>query len=620
MRKAYGGWETVFFGGVALVLLLSAGLTSWLSPRLHLRNPRLHYGVEHLAGALLGAFLFTVLVWLAWRFAFRTDPDRWLNKSNAFYLLLIAGVFCLFWLPPLLAGHFDEDDWQLLAAAAIRKVIYLHPGWSWYALDSVDGNFRPLGTVLYFGYLYRFFGLWPLPYFLGLFLVNLLGSLMAFFLVREMGYSKLAGTAASLLYISRSLTYEIRTWTSALGDALVILLCGCMAWALLRAIHRRGLAAFGWHALAWGCFAVATLAKQSAFAAPLIVALLLLVRPGLAETGPLWPRLRAATLGLAVYGATAAAAFFHAKTLTRALTPYPIGFTWGALLRTFSYALWYLGTFELPSKIGWLWVVPSVLGFAIVAGGLAALWEMPRLLGNRPRDEIFCLSAAVASVSLFVVLSNRQAGVLRFHGGVLDEHRTWYRVDALYTRPRKIDRRPALLRTAGDRICRHPPETDGVVTLGRGIRGEPIREARRKRCTKGSPASLRSLRTSGCWCWPTCREIPATIPPWPCWRPPGLETILTYDSRTRTYLSNDLHGARPHNDRSSLNNVGAYNWTVPVDATEAAQMTGHGDVLWLKFEGRQDRRPKMKTDGNQRRGNGQGREAHDGILRKLIMR
>ena len=162
MQEVSGGFERRFFAGAALVLLLLTVAAAVLRPRLHLQNGRLQYGMEHLAGALIAAFLFTVLVGVAWRFCLRTTMERWLNRPTAFYLLLIGVVFCLFWLPPLLGGHFDEDDWQLLAAAAIRKAIYLHPGWSWYALDTVDGNFRPLGTVLYFGYLFRWFGLGPL--------------------------------------------------------------------------------------------------------------------------------------------------------------------------------------------------------------------------------------------------------------------------------------------------------------------------------------------------------------------------------------------------------------------------------------------------------------------------
>ena len=53
-------------------------------------------------------------------------------------------MFCVFWLPVLVAGGFVQDDWLLLAAASVRHVVVVHPATSWLALDSVDGNFRPL--------------------------------------------------------------------------------------------------------------------------------------------------------------------------------------------------------------------------------------------------------------------------------------------------------------------------------------------------------------------------------------------------------------------------------------------------------------------------------------------
>ena len=68
--------------------------------------------------------------------------------------------------------------------------------------------------------------------------------------------------------------YTIVAWSAAVGDGIVILLCGLTVLAVLRANKHRGLAALLYHLLAWASFLMATLSKQSSFTIPLIVFLL----------------------------------------------------------------------------------------------------------------------------------------------------------------------------------------------------------------------------------------------------------------------------------------------------------------------------------------------------------
>ncbi len=545
---------------------------------------RVAYGLEHLPGALLAACCFLVLVAAGRWLLVRWKPVG--NLPSTYFVGAVGVAFCLFWLPAVLAGGFDRDDWMLLGAASVRKVLAGQPWLAWQTLDSVDGNFRPVGTVLYMGILLRHFGVWARPFLLGLFAVNLLGTLVAFAIVRTLGYSRMAAAAAAILYLSRSQTYTIMTWTCALGDAVVILLCGCMALALLAAIKRSGRSAAVFHVLAWGCFCVATLAKQSAFAAPMIVGLLLLLRPGTAQKWTMHLRLREAALGVAVYGATAAVPFFHAKRLLAGVPPYPVAFSLDALLRTFAYAAWYLGTFEFPSKYKQLLLLPPAAGILAVCAVVLALRRWPRLLGERPRDVAFCALAGVASLSLFAVLPARVApyygsmaafwvslalGIALSRFGWAEPGNQAGRVCCLIfcvlvvmgfvdVRLKQTGLFPAGGYTWGA----------SEVGLERALYGTIAQELAARPETQA--VLLEDM--------PDDDSIFANMA---IIANPGLERVLTYRSAPDSYFANDRGGRVPVDDLAGLRNPRAYNWNVPLNRIEAERLLSNERVLRLKF-------------------------------------
>jgi hypothetical protein len=158
------------------------------------------YGFAYLPAALFWVFLFIVLVGLARPLIARVP--RLEDKPTYYFVGAVVAVYGLCWRPAWRAGGFAQDDWLLLAAASIRKIVTLHPAYSWYALDSVDGNVRPLGAVLYFGAMLKWFGLAARAFTFGPLLLILLWSLVAFAIVRELGYSRIAAEPNAKLEVA----------------------------------------------------------------------------------------------------------------------------------------------------------------------------------------------------------------------------------------------------------------------------------------------------------------------------------------------------------------------------------------------------------------------------------
>ena len=540
--------------------------------------------------ALLGIALFTALMGLSRRWLCNASGLE--EKPVRYYLICITVVFGLYWLPAWFAGGFVEDDWQLLAAASIRKIIYLHPSYIWYALDSVDGNFRPLGTVLYFGYMLKWFGLAPRAFTFGPLLVSLLGGMVAFAIVREMGYSKVAATVASLLFLTRGVLYTIVTWTCAFGDSISIALCGLTALFVLKANRRHGLAAILCHLLAWFFFLMATLAKQSSFVAPLIVVLLLLLRPGEPEADQgraklptLTRRIATAAVTLCVYSATAAAVFLHAKSLLRVPSPYLIQFSAKALFQTFSYATWYFLVVKFPNNFRVANMLPGLMGLAIVATLIFLARRHPPLLGDRPRDIAFAGLASAASVSLFILLGTRSAP---YYGCMAA---FWFSIAlgiALTRYGAPGPGNPAarlccflfcLLLLSGFIEVRI--EQTGLIpsggypwgTFGMDTERTVQADMQRETATPGKDMLL-------------LVDCTATIPyaSMTMLDAPAIQRILMLDSHTGAYRANNHQGLRPTDDLPGLSDPQAYNWNKPMDPSIFAGIAAHESVLRLQCD------------------------------------
>lgn len=583
MEPKTGGWENIFFVFAAAVALLLAAMTYLLQGQVHLHHARMEYGFEHLPAAFLAIAVFSIFASVA-RTRLLRMPDLG-SRSTLFFLTGLTVVFVLYWSSALLSGGFVQDDWMLLAAASIRKVLFLHPHYTWYTLDTVDGNFRPLGTVLYIGYMLRWFGLSPLPFLLGLFVTNLLGCLVLFLIVREMGYSRLTGAAAAILYISRGITYTIHTWISALGDSLVILLCGVTILLLLCANRSRGGRAVLCHVVAWVFFFLATLAKQSSFAVPLIVAMLLFLHPGEDVLPPLRQRIRNAVLGLTIYIGTAWLIFHHGKLLSQINSPYPMEFSWEAAFHTFAYIVWYFTTFDLPRGKG-MAMVPDVAGALIAAGLIYLVYRVPRLLGERPRDVLFATLSTFASLSLFIVLGTRSAP---YYGSMAA---FWMSVVLAILLTRMGE--PAEENPAG-RLCflifcmlavwgfaEIRLKQTAIISSGGYIWGtQGIDEERSEfQIIRGLLGAVPEAHTVVLQNFPGYPSYEASMV---LLLDPAIEHILVYNSSSKSYFVNDQDGLRPGDSFKDLQNSRAYNWTTSISAEKAHALLSQDHPVWLRY-------------------------------------
>jgi len=585
IRSVIGRLEDVFFLSALLLSLLVCAATFFLRNHLLFHNERIQYGVGHLPFALLATALFIALVGLARPLLSRISVLA--NWPTPYFLAVLAIVFALCWLPVWLAGGFVQDDWLLLAAASIRKIIFLHPTYCWYSLDSVDGNFRPLGTTLYFAYMLKWFGLAARAFTFGPFLLTLLGNLVAFAIVRELGYSRVAAAAASLLFMTRGLLYTVVAWTAALGDGIAILFCGLTYLFLLKATKRHGSTALYYHLFAWLFFCVAILGKQSSFVAPLIVALLLFLRPGEPSQTRLPSVLRrtaTAALGLCIYAATAAIVFFHAKTLLHASSPYPISFSIRALQQPFCHATWYFLLVQFPDRFPAANMLVSLLGLAIVAGILLLACKFPKLLGDRPRDIVFAGLAAVASLSLFILLGTRSAA----YYGCMSAMWVSIALGIAFTRfgSPSIDNPPArlccflfyVLLVSGFAEIRI--EQTGLFPSGGYVWGTYGMDAERS-VKADMDRELAMSQDKGALVLVNCPRA-NLLTSLALLDAPHIQRILMYDTRSNVYTANDQQGLRPTDGFASLSDTQSYSWTKPLDAASAAGIMSHMQVLRLE--------------------------------------
>lgn len=576
--------ETLFFGTIPFALLFGSIAVRFLQSHVSLHNPRIQYGVRHVPEALLLAAFFTAIAGLLFAALSRWSAVE--EKPTSYYLLVLAVAFFLCWLPVLLTGRFVQDDWMLLSAASIRKVIYLHPGYAWFSLDTVDGNFRPLGTTLYFAYMFKLFGARAFAFLCGNFVVNLAGSIVAFFLVRELGYSKVAGAAASLLYMTRGLNYTENAWACALGDGVVILLGGLTVLWILRANKSRGAGVFVYHGLAWLLFCVALFAKQSSFSIPLIVALVVLIQPGETTLAPVRRRAGQAFAALIAYSIPMAVIFFHAKSLLRQKTPYPVAISMDSFTQWLSYIPWYFVGVSFPGKYRVLADLIKLCGVVILIGIAIFVTRVPRTLGKRPRDIGFLLLAALAAIAPYALLPTRTAP----YYGAMSSFWISLAIGIAVTQfGRAADKSPAvrnayfalyLIVIVGFLDIRL--KQTGLIPSGGYIWGTYGMDQQKHAydqlanvlAESPNADTLVLVNFPGDAKGYTSMALVAD---------PRLQRILVYDTKTGSYLANDLAGLRPKDDLENLNDAQAYQWDVPMDPAAAKAEAQDKDV-WIGFQ------------------------------------
>lgn len=570
--------------GIPIAMLLASIVILLLEPQIHLHNPRLQYGIGHLPEAFFLTAIFTALAGFLFIRASKSASVEEGSTSSFFILLIAAFLFC--WLPILLRGNFVQDDWMVVAAATIRKIIFLHPAYAWFSLDTVNGNFRPLVTTIYFGYMLKLFGLHAFPLLCGNFIVNLLGSLAAFFVVQELGYSKTAGAIASLLYMTRGLNYTLIAWACALGDGIVILLGALVVLGILRANKRTGVVSLAYHVLAWILFVIATFAKQSAFTIPLIVALLALLRPGQSELPALRRRIGQTFLILVAYSIPTLIIFFHARSLLRTV-PYPISLTLSGFTQLLGYITWYFIGFELPGPHKLIVIITSAIGMIILISLVVLVWRFPTLLGKRPRDIVFLLAASLAAISLYIVLPTRTVA----YYGAMSGFWVSVAIGIAVTQLGGIsDKSPSarnayialyLIAILGFFDIR--VKQTGLISSGGYIWGTYGMD-REKNIYNQISKTLASFPDDHTL---VMVDFPAYDPGYICMAliaDPGLQRILAYDSKTKTYFVNNFSGFRPKDDISALSDVQAYWWDLPIDSTEAARIANQDKANWIQFK------------------------------------
>jgi small basic protein len=300
------------------------------------------------------------------------------------------------------ASRYSADDWFLAAAATIRHTLAVRPWLSWYALDTVDGNFRPLGTVVYLNH-----GFPVLGFYAG-FLVCVLAATLLYFIARRIGASTNLALCAVLIFASRDLLYGPVAWLCSLGDALVIAAgAGCVL-LLLCSLRMAPPRAALCHLGAFACFAVALLSKQSAYCIPLLAFLTLTLRPGQEKPASTFLQWAVALVTTSVYLAATIGIFYHARLrpLT-STTPYPINFDGTGIGYLFRSVLWFFGPLDLQIIRGFM-TLEDTLGVVTLALLFWVSWKCRRHLGLGRRAFSFCLSAAFVSIALFLFLPSRR--------------------------------------------------------------------------------------------------------------------------------------------------------------------------------------------------------------------
>lgn len=586
MRKTRVLSEGSFFTFLASSCLVSSALILLLRQHLHSANPRVLYGLNHVPGALAAGGVFVIILSFLYRKLITSSQLRPIRTLHCIIILAIA--FCIYWGPVVLLGGFVQDDWRLLAASSIRSILYMHPTYSLFTLDTVDGNFRPLGTALYFGYMLKVFGVCPLAFLTGNFLVNLSSCIVVYLITRELGYPRLTAMAASLLYMSRGINYTLNAWACAIGDGVSILLCGVAALLVLRASRLKGSAVLLFHLLAWCLFACATLAKQSSFAFPFIVGILIFVAPGKNEAVKGTKRLFNAIAAFSVYSATAAIVYFHAKALAQGVTPYAVQLSVRGFSNLFSYVTWYFYLIVFPNTYTVANLLPIFLGVAIVFSLALLFYRLRGKLGSRPRDIAFLLLASMFSIGMFALLPTRNAP---YYGSMfafwisiaiaicLTSFGKWQKDNP---RARVCCFVFFLLIVSGFVDIRLKQTglfpSGGYIWGTYGMDHEMSENRQLSELLKQSPQHDTLVYVSS-----NNNGIVNNYISMALLNDPNIQRIYVYDRVNHLYFSNSLLGARPKNDFGALTSPQAYSWDVPVTASEFRASVSCMQSVWVEL-------------------------------------
>jgi hypothetical protein len=568
---------------VAILSALAAAAAWFVAACRHIGNPRVEYGLLHLPAAFLQIAIFAAALGVAYRWYLQGSQR---SLSSRVLLSAVVVLFAAVWLPVALHGGFAQDDWMLLSASSVRKFLYTHPLASLNTLDTVDGNYRPLGTVLYVGYLLRWFGLHPLPFALGSFFAGLACTLLVFALMRELRQGSGVSAAAAILFLSRDLIYVPIAWMCALGDTLAIFGSGLCILLLLRALRTKGVAPWLYHVAAWLCFVAALLSKQSAFAVPMIAVLAILLVPATTGSVENWKKRLplAITIG-AVYGATVLVVFRHAVNLLAHKTPYPIKFSPLVLRVALSHITWFFLPLDFPDAHPYARLLVPLLGLIILVTVVLWLRRSPYLLGTNRRLMVFLLGSAFASLSLFLLLPSRSAA---YYGSMA----AFWLSMAVAIVLKNLNERACvsfphlgtwgmcLLLLCGYSFVRLKqtglPPSGGYI-WGTYSMDENMGEfAFLSDALKRTPHTKVLVIVGG----PYTGRQQANMA---ILADPSLQRILGFDPQSG-FKANDRQGLLPQDNFGNLTDVDAYHWTLPMDTATASALLADSPALWIRMD------------------------------------
>ena len=555
-----GSFRTVcslrFLAASAGLLFLASAVLA-LRPRLHAHNPRVLYGVAHLPAA----FLYSALIATAVAFYLPLLQRRARSLTTPFAIGSIVAAACLLWLPVVHASRLSADDWFLVMAASIRHSLAVRPWLAWSAVDTVDGNFRPLGTIVYLNHGFSLFG-----FYAGLLLVTLAATLL-FFLAQRFGASRRLALCAALIFVSRDLLYGPVVWLCSLGDQLVIVAgAGCIL-LLLGSLHATPRRAVLCHLGAFLCLLIALLSKQSAYCIPCLALLTLTLRPGqqrLAATARPWI---VAILTTAVYSATTLGVFLHARQLAaHHSTPYPVAFRLegiGYLLRS---VVWFFAPVDLQIIRGFL-TAENLLGAALLALLLGLLWRRRSRLGIGPREVVFLLLATFASIALFLFLPSRR---VPYYAGFASLWASLVAAALLVGDEQSAAQRSRLALILGLFLLGGLSiqiKRTALIPSGTYLGGTYGMDTEAQQFAATQQALLDAPRATTAIVYDDSPDsiYPAMI----CLSSTTIRTIYVYRPRTRQWLVNNLNGSMPPDTSDAWTDVAAFHWNHPLPAPPA---------------------------------------------------
>jgi hypothetical protein len=211
------------------------------------------------------------------------------DQVIAVYLgLLSLAVFVSFF--PLLRYFFAQDDFVLMHIA-------VRDGWRAVTdfFSQAPGQFRPLSKAVYFGVMYRFFGLNATPYHAVSIILHVVNAILVFMLLRRVGITALASLIATTLFALSVAFFHVIAWVSCVQQLLGQ--CFMLA-SLLWGIDYLCSGSVVAKRMSVAAYVLALLCVEQTFGVPLILATYVFLDRGTAIS---WPQLRRTVDTLSVH-------------------------------------------------------------------------------------------------------------------------------------------------------------------------------------------------------------------------------------------------------------------------------------------------------------------------------